>query len=266
MASGADSLQFVLSSSVRSDILLAVAGGRPSTDDLLDALDASSSAIYNALGRLDDAGLLRSTNGRWRLTGSGRLIADFVDDRKRLGSLMDEAGEYFTSHDARAVPAEYRRRMNELADASVIRAAETEPQSVVREVSTRLANAGTAFVVSPIYDELFERAMPDSEGSRVVLDRQVVDTVANELDGEAAIEDQLAERKDDPIRVTDANFALAVTESALLLSLPLLDGSYDARSEFVAEHDRALRWGTELFEHLWDEAVSLEDHVVETHL
>lgn len=266
MATGADPLQFVLSSSVRSDVLLAIADGSRTTDELLDALDASSSAVYNALGRLEDAGLIASADGAWTPTGSGRLIADFVRERERLGALLGEASEYFATHDARAIPAEFRLRMSELAGATVITAPETEPQGVVREVSDRIADADAALMIAPIYDELFEGAMPDSEGTRLVLDEGIVEMAVEDADDPAAIEAELSSYADDDIRVADVRFALTVTDAALLLSLPPLDGGYDARSEFVVEHERGRAWGRELFEAVWAEAVPVEEHVVDTYL
>jgi predicted transcriptional regulator len=266
MASGPAPLEFVLSSSVRSDVLLAVADGQQSTNSLLEGLDASSSAVYNALGRLEEAGLLVSDDEAWSLTGSGHVVADFVVDRGKLSSLLDATGDYFATHDAGALPERYRRRMGELADGTVISASETEPQSVVREVGRRLERADTAFVISSIYDELFESALPETESVQLVLDSDVVDSAAAEFGDHEAIEAELSTYETNTIRVTDVDFAASVTDGELLLSLPLLDGGYDARTEFIAEHAQARTWGQDLFDDLWAEATTLGDYVRETHL
>ena len=260
MASGAHPLQFVLSSSVRSDVLVAVADGHRTTDVLLEALDASSSAIYNALGRLEEGGLLTADRDEWHLTGSGRIVADVVLERDRLGALLAQHGEYFQRHDASVLPADHRCRMGELAGGEVIRASSAEPQAVVRAVSRRLEQSESALVVSHIYDELFESAMPDAGRSRLVVDHDVVDAVRADLGEEDVLENRVdGERA--RIRVAEVDFAVTVTDSAMLLSLPLPDGGYDVRSEFVAEHDRARRWGTNLFEAVWAEATPLQAFV-----
>ena len=260
MASGADPLHVVLSSSVRADVLVIVADGHCTTDALLDALDASSSAIYNALGRLEEGGLLAADGDEWHLTGSGRIVADVVEERARLGSLLGQHEEYFQHHDASVVPADHRCRMGDLAGGEVLRASAAEPQAVVREVSRRLERSDSALVVSHVYDELFESAMPDSDSSRLVVDEEVVAAVRADL-GEAEFLENRVESERDRIRVADVDFAVTVTDSALLLSLPLLDGGYDARSEFVAEHASARRWGTDLFEAVWADATPLRAFV-----
>lgn len=266
MTPGPDPLQFVLSSSVRADLLRSVADGRRTTDELLEAIDASSSAIYNALGRMEEASLLTSEDDRWELTGSGRLVADFVRRRNRLGDLLGEAESYFATHDLDAIPEEFRLRMSELAGADVLEASETEPQRVIRQVAEHFETAERADVLSPIYTETFGSAVPTTGDSRLLLDESVVemavDTTADADELEAELDDWAAAN----VRVDTVDFALAVTEDALLLSLPNLEGSYDARTEFVVEHDRGRQWGTELFEHFWADAQPLVPYVREHHL
>lgn len=266
MSTSAAPLQFVLSSSVRSDVLRAVADGTRTTDALLDAVDASSSAVYDALGRLEEAALLRSAGEEWSLTGSGRIVADCVCERYRIEHLLDRAGCYLATHDACAIPEPFRRRLGELAGGEVIRASSTEPQAVFREIRDRLERADRALVVTPIYDELYEAVLPETAETRVVVDPVVVDSVAADLDTTAEIESGLEAYAPYDIRVREANFALAVTDSALLLSLPLLEGDYDTQSEFVAERESARRWGQDLFEALWTDGEPLDAYVHDRHL
>lgn len=266
MAPGADPLQFVLSSSVRADLLGRVADGRRRTDELLETIDASSSAIYNALGRLEDASLLTSEGDVWDVTGSGRLVADFVRRRNRLGSLLGEAESYFATHDLGAIPQEFRLRMSELAGADVLEASETEPQRVIRQVAEHFESAERADVLSPIYAETFGSAVPTSGESRLLLDESIVEMAVDTTADRAALEAELEDWAAANVRVDTVDIALAVTEDKLLLSLPRLDGSYDARTEFVVDHPRGREWGTELFEHFWRDAEPLVPYVREHHL
>lgn len=265
MSTAADPLRFVLSSSVRSEVLTSVADGTRTTDDLLEVVDASSSAVYDALGRLEDAGYLHSAGDDWSLSGSGRLIADFVGERARLEALLSDARRYLLTHDTCAIPEPFRLRMSDLAGGRVITASETEPRTVVREVSDRLSRADSALIVTPIYDQLFEDAMPTSAQSRIVVDPDVVVSVAGNASDDA-IEAMLEEYRDYRIHVTEIDFSLAVTDECVMLSLPSADGSYDTQAEFIAEHDRGRQWGSELFEALWDDATPLSTHVTDATL
>lgn len=253
MVSGRETVQFVLASSVRSGVVDAVGSGCQATDGLLSSLDASTSAVYNALGQLENEGLIRTAgDDDWELTGSGRIVADIVRQHRRCGGLLADAGDYLRNHDTGALPREFRLRAGELEGVHVLRASETEPHRVVTEVTERIDGTETASVISPIYVESYEAAMPDLDGVRLILDEAVARSVFAS-DGPTASEYENLE-----VRVAEVNFALAVTDSELLLSLPTLDGSYDPRSEIVAEHDRARRWGRDVFGRYWEAGVPFE--------
>lgn len=261
MPPGGGPLQFVLSSSVRADVLRTVADGTRTTDALLAELDASSSAVYSALGRLEDASMLVSDGDEWRFTGSGRLVADVVERHERLDRLLEDAGDYLATHATESIPQPFRHRMGELAGVQILETTDTTPRGVVRELTDRLEDTHSADILTPIYDEAYRGILPDIERSRVVFDEGVIETAVEAAGSDADVEEALERYGDEPIRIAATDFALAVTDDALLLSLPTLDGGYDARTEFVVEHERARHWGRDLFEVFWTEATPLEPYV-----
>lgn len=254
MVSGRDEVEFVTASSVRSAIVAQLGEKSVPTDELLECLDASSSAVYSSLGELEDCGFVCAPDdGPWELTGRGRLVADMVCQRDRCEGLFRETGEYLRTHDTAPLPRPLRLRMGELStgNVDVIAATETNPHRIVEEIAGRIQRAQKATVLSPIYVESYADAMPDTAGSKLLLDEEVA-RWARETEGSPEQEyDEI------DIRITNAEFALAVTESELLLSLPTLDGEYDPQSELIAEHDRALDWGMDLFEYYWEGATPI---------
>lgn len=253
MVSGRETVQFVVASTVRSDIVDTLGDSPASTHDLLEALEASTSAVYNSLDALEEKGLIRSADDEeWALTGSGQLVADMVRQRTRCDRLLGNMDEYLQSHDTSVLPRPLRLRIGELAGGDVVCATETEPHRAVDEVAGRIERAERAKVISPIYVESFAAAMPDEADSKLIVDEQVV-VLTLEADDVSDEEFQHV-----GVRVADVDVALAVTDSELLLSLPTLEGGYDAQSEIIVEHDRARRWGTDLFEWYWDDAVAVD--------
>ncbi len=258
MVSGRDGIEFVTGSSVRSAIVDQLAERAASTDELLERLDASTSAVYGSLGELEDRGFVcPREDGSWELTGRGQLVADVVRQRDRCEGLFCETGEYLRTHDTGVLPRPLRLRMGELAtgDVEIITATETKPHRVVEEITRRIERTDAVSAISPIYVESYAEAMPDTPDTRLLLDEDVA-RWAQETDDEP---DNDYDHID--VRIADVGFALGVTESELLLSLPTMDGEYDARSELVAEHERARNWGTDLFEWYWEQAIPIERFV-----
>lgn len=252
MASSQQLIQFVMSSSVRTDILQELADGARATDAVIGGLDASTSAVYSSLGELEEKGLIRDRDEEWDLTGRGRIVADIVTETRRHERVLSDMAGYLESHDTSVLPRQFRLSLGDLAGGSVLEATEMEPHRVVTEVADRIDAAETAKIISPIYIDSYESAMPDVAGARLVVDEKVADWAGESRSDVEDIFDQVQ------VRIADVDFALGVTGSELLLSLPLLDGSYDSQAEVVAEHDRARAWGDRLFESIWADAVTLE--------
>ncbi|MFC7195284.1 hypothetical protein ACFQL4_12455 [Halosimplex aquaticum] len=95
---------YVLGSSVRTDVLTAVVGERQPMDELIGSIEASESAVYNAVGDLERRGLVRSLEDGWDATGSGRLVADLLEQQENLCRLLED--DYWRTHDVGALPVD----------------------------------------------------------------------------------------------------------------------------------------------------------------
>lgn len=256
MVEGRDPVRFAMSSTVRAAVLEQIANGA-TTNDLLEELTASTSAVYDALGELEERDLIRALDDTWELTGSGQLIVDILSRQDGLETVVEQTAGYFGTHDVTALPEEFRIRIGELSGASVLEPTETEPHRAVSAVSNRMEQASVVRVISPIYAEPYADAMPDVPGSKLLLDEQVVRSAIESSNGEG--ESQAYEQVE--IRVSKVGFALGVTDSALMLSLPTLDGEYDSRTELVGETEPARQWGSELFDLHWADATPVEEFI-----
>lgn len=248
--SGSSVFRDVLGSTVRTDVLLAVADDPRATEGIKASVAASESAVYDALGDLERRGLVRSVDDRWEPTGTGRLVADLLVQQENLGRLFED--EYWKRHDVGALPRRFRLRLTELAEADVFRAPDTDPHAVVRKVCDRVeADSPNVDIVTPIYQAEYETVMPDDEAARLLIDATVAEQSLEGVDDleEAQQFDQTS------IRILDIDVGIAVTSNHLMLSLPTIDGQYDSRTEVFATDDRALGWGRDLYEYYWERAV-----------
>ena len=244
----------VLSSSVRTDVLVGLATAPSDTDGLIETVDASESAIYTAVGDLRRRGLLRTVDGRHGVTGSGQLVADLLEQQENLCRLLDD--EYWETHDVGALPRRFRLRLTELAGAEVFRAPDTDPHAGVREVSKRVEAARERVdIVTPIYQADYETVMPDAGGARLVIDT----TVLRESLKRAGSMDAARTFDETEVRLLDVDVGVGVTEDHLMLSLPTIDGQYDSRTEVLATDGRALAWGRDLYEYYWERATPSDE-------
>jgi predicted transcriptional regulator len=250
--SGGRPIKYVCTSSVREDVVQLLGEQRHTTDELLGALDASESAVYDALSNLEGRTLVEKYQGTWRLTGSGQLVADAVARQRETERLLADADGYWNDHDTTVLPRAFRGRLPQLGDYDILRSHETDLNRQVRAVTARLDSVDVCDIVSPVYHEAYGEAMPDHEDTRLVLS---TDLIAGEDPEEfpGASIDSIS------VRVTDVPFALGVSQEWTILTLPERDGTW-ARATLVSEEASAIQWGSELFETVWEDAEPLENY------
>lgn len=249
---------YVMSSSVRSDVLTAVVAEARTIDALIGSIDASESAVYSAAGDLERRGLVRKVDDVWDATGSGQLVSDLLEQQGNLCQLL--ADDYWRNHDVSALPRRFRLRLTELAEAEVFRASDTDPHAVVREVCDRVERSGSNVdIVTPIYQAEYEDVMPDASDARLVVDT----TVAHEALDRVDSLDEVSQWEQTSVRVLDIDVGVGVTENEVMLSLPTIDGQYDSRTEVFATDERAIAWGRDLYEYYWNRATPNEQIIAE---
>ncbi|EFW90227.1 hypothetical protein ZOD2009_19258 [Haladaptatus paucihalophilus DX253] len=247
--------EYVLRSGARTAVLQAIVDGSETTRALLNRDLASESAVYNALTELENRGLIHSPRTkRWAPTGTGSVVSALVREQRKTERVLRIDIDYWKRHDVTALPSSDLLRIADLTGGTVIRATDTHPSRAVREVERRLETTTSASVIAPIFNERYSDALLDGDGdARLVLATDVLHSLLATTD--ATVDEDLN------VRVADTSFALTVTDDGLLLSLPLLDGSYDTQTEFVVETDRARRKGNELFEAVWADAEPAAEYV-----
>lgn len=252
-----DSLvNYVGSSSVRSDVVGALCEQSRPTDDLLAALNASESAVYDALSNLETRGVVSETADGWRLTGTGRLVGDTLERRRATDRLLAAHPTYWETHDTSVLPQVFRCRLPELGDYDVVERAEHDLRGLVPWVVEKVEGVDRCEIISPVYHREYQNAMPDREGSRLLLGQRVVDEVLLTID-EGPHPRNYEETE---VRVTSVPFALGVSEEWVILTLPDQDGDWPDAKVFSTS-ESAVQWGRELYESVWNDATPLETHL-----
>ena len=90
--------EFVITSSVRTEIVLRAAECPTPTDALLSDIDASDSAVYDALSTLRNRGLLTEIAEGWKLTAHGAIVADSVSAWQSAEDFLATDPEFWKNH------------------------------------------------------------------------------------------------------------------------------------------------------------------------
>lgn len=241
--------EHVAASDVRTQTLSAVVEAPPvGTPTVLERVGASRSAVYEALADLEDRGCAHEAESGWRPTGVGEAVVDALSLTERVDEALTAAPEYWRTHTTEPLPQRFRQQLGALADAETMCAPDADPGRTVRAVAEHIRGAERVDVLAPVYHHEYGGAVAESDGDvRMVLAPSVLTDV--DLAAQSA-----SDVAGTGIRIGPVGVGLAVSDEALYLSTPALDGDYDARTELVAESAAAVAWGRRLFETHWDDA------------
>lgn len=253
-------LEYVLSSAVRQSLVSGLLTDARSTAELVQETTYSDSAVYNALGNLHEKGLIeRRSDDRWELTGLGQILADWIAIADRTEALVQLDEEYWQQHDVSVIPGEFRREISVLADSEIVRASETNPQTVQARVVELLSDAESIDVMSEVQHPQYATAV--EERAEIASPRLIFD--AGVVESPDAGRYRQPEEWADGVTLhvhEDIRFTLGIIDDTIVLSLPTLAGSYDTYTEIVATGD-ALEWGRALFDHYLGEATPVREYL-----
>jgi predicted transcriptional regulator len=250
--------QFVGSSSVRTNVVSQLSVGPAQTDDLIEALDVSESAVYNALSELDERGLVREASAGWGLTGHGQLVAQSVSRWQSVEELVETDPGYWETYRIDTLPPEFQRRLHEITPYEIVRGERPKVNRNHEVIAERMQTVDSCRLVSPIYLPEHDPVIPDSPETKMLLTRSVIDGVLANED-----RDIFKVHPQSQIRLAPVEFGLNVGETYMCLVLPNLKDPRKKAPTLVSEADDAIRWGEELFASLWADAEPVHSYLRE---
>ncbi|MDS0283259.1 helix-turn-helix transcriptional regulator [Haloarcula onubensis] len=260
--------EFVLTSSVRTEIVLQVSERTTPTDALLSEIDASDSAVYDALSTLRDRGLLTEVEDGWELTAHGHLVADSVSEWLASEEFRARDPAFWKNHQIDVIPTAFRRRLPEVGEYDIVRDVPQEPNRCEDVAISILESADHCDLTTPYYSRRHQAAIPRHPETRLLVTREAIDvSLQRYRDGHR---DELNNLDPATLRLTDCQFASVVTDDKLKFELPPLNEGGTERHDgtgapyqsehgsvagstalFVSETESAVQWGRDLFEALW---------------
>ncbi|PSQ45575.1 hypothetical protein BRD17_01170 [Halobacteriales archaeon SW_7_68_16] len=243
---------------MRTNVVSHLSAGPAETDDLIDAIDVSESAVYNALSELNDHGLVREAAAGWGLTGHGQLVAQSVSRWRSVEELVDTDPEYWETYRINTLPPEFQRRLHEITPYETVRGVRPRVNRNHDVIAERMQTVDSCRLISPIYLPEHDPFIPNSPETKMLLTRGVIDGVLDHED-----RDIFEVNSETRIRLAPVEFGLNVGATYMCFVLPNLEDPRKKAPTLVSEADSAVQWGEELFASLWDDAEPVEDYLRE---
>ncbi len=245
--------KFITSSGVRKKIILSLNESPQSVDDLKNRLNIKSSSILREIKLLKNHNIVFNENKHYTLSPQGRIIS--LKYESMINTLLTiKNNKIWLNHDISSIPSKFLRKIDCLSDSFIIESTLTNIINPNTRYKKMIADVSEIRALSPIYDysyvELYLKCLQNNAAIDLLVTSPVLEKI-NEICKRKEILDVISSFKKLEIWKTDEELKIAftVTEKFFSMGLFLEGGTYDPTINLVSKNEKAIGWGTRLFEH-----------------
>lgn len=244
-------LELIFLSERRKDLILFLRGGPKSISSIKENLNVGLVAILPQIKKLRESSLILRTGDVYNLSPLGIAIADRMQPVVDVLNLFESDYEYWINHAVDSIPYPLRKRIGELANCTFSEPPDRthlfEPhREFVENLMKSKKIKGIASVFHPFYPSLFLNFAKNGVEVSLLVTLPVYERIKEEY--EAEINEFLKfENVSFYVCNQKIEFAYAVTDRFLSLTLPFSDGTYDHKEDVICFDSDALQWGEDLF-------------------
>ena len=246
----------IIASSNQRRLLLSLLYDNPKTlKEIVELTGLSSPLISHQLKKLVEIGLVEKDGTSYVMTEKGEIVYLAVKKFNDIISTIEKDPKFWEIHDLSRIPPEFKLRIDELGDYTVLRTEGDEVLKHFRVFSEIYQTSDIVRVASaiffPSHPQMFAE-MARKADVEVILTQNAINALENSYHEE--LKKYLLQGGRMYVH-NDVKFTVITTEKARCMGLFLRSGKYDTESGLLSYEKSAIRWGFDLFEHFKKEAV-----------
>ncbi|AGB01618.1 helix-turn-helix transcriptional regulator [Methanoregula formicica] len=245
-----DLLAVTTSSEKRKRLLLFLAAGPRTWDEIKDTLHVTATGILPQIKILEDQKLLCREGRQFYLTETGQLIVRFLGPFDGALAVLGQQRKFWEDHNIHALPEEFLLRIGELEKIQIIECCVEDSFEPHTEFIASLQQAsrikGISPIVHPRYPNLFLNLAKENKSISLILTKSAFEKIKREyynmlMEGLGYANASLF------IYPDDIHFAYIVTDYCFSISFFLNNGLFDSKQDLISTSKSALRFGEDLF-------------------
>ena len=243
-------IKYILTSSMRTKLLLAIYDVPMNLDELRSVLKKPSATILHGLKELEAINLVRKSQKYYELTSNGYLLTTNMIKLIDNWYSLSKSEIFWNNHDLSDIPEEIIRNIYLLKDAEYISSTTSDLSIAFNKYIKLISKAKELTILLPIYSENHFKHMIVflNEGKLEKLDLIVSEEIYNSIQRNELFKRDLLENEKVNTIVTSKRFKIFLTYSERFMSLTLFfkDGHYDDSHILIAKDDDAREWALSL--------------------
>ncbi|VVB88391.1 Methanogenesis regulatory protein FilR1 [uncultured archaeon] len=243
-------LSLIAFSEKRRDILSLVKKGPKSLQEIKDQFEITSPEIIPQLKKLEKNCLICQEKKKYVLTDIGEIVTDSLDQLVRTLDIFEDDMEFWSKHNIKGIPCEFRTRLYELGDFKIFKSTQTEMFKPHEEYVKNLLKSEVMFGVSPVlhpdYPKQINAMLDKGISVSIIITKDVLEKLKenHKLEMENSLRN-----KNMQLMICDEKIEIAftVTNSFLSMRLFLNNNTYDFYKNIISTEKSALKLGMDIF-------------------
>lgn len=239
-------VKYILTSSMRTKLLLAVYDIPKNLDELRNELKKPSATILHGLKELETINLIRKDQKYYELTSNGYLLTTNMIKLIDNWYSLSKSEIFWNNHDLSDIPEDIIKNIYLLKDAEYISSTTSDLSISFNKYIKLISKATKLTILLPIYSENHFKHIIEllNNGKLEQLKLIVSKEILNSIEKNELFKKELLENKKVIVKVTDKKFKIFLTYSEKFMSLTLFfkDGHYDDSQILIAKDNNALKW------------------------
>lgn len=240
-------VKYILTSSMRAKLLLALYETPKNLDELRRDLKKPSATILHGLKELESINLVRKSNKCYELTSNGYLLTTNMIKLIENWYSLGRSEIFWDSHNLSDIPEEIISSIYLLKDAKYINSTTSDLSISFNKYISLISEAKELQIVLPIYSENHFKHIISllKKGDLEKLELYVSEEIYNSIYENDNFKKNLLENGKVKTFILKRTFKVFLTCSDEFISLTLFfkDGHYDDSQLLIAKDENAIKWG-----------------------
>lgn len=244
-------VKYILTSNMRTRLILAIYEGSKNLDELRKELKKPSATILHGLKELETINLVYKSEKRYDLTSSGYLLATNMAKLIDNWSTLNNNKSFWNNHDLKGIPEDLLKKVYLLKNVEYVNSTTSDLSNAFNKYIKLISKTRTLKIILPIYSENHLKNIIKNLNNDKLLNLELITSkdILTSIKRNKTFRKKLLHNKNVKIICINYNPRIFLTYSSNFMSLTLFfkDGHYDDSQILIGKNENATKWAYELY-------------------
>ncbi|WP_405270885.1 helix-turn-helix transcriptional regulator [Methanobrevibacter sp.] len=244
-------VKYILTSSMRIKLLLAVYENSKNLEELRKELKKPSATILHGLKELENINLIKKSQKYYELTSNGYLLTTNMIKLIENWYSINRNKTFWNNHDLTDIPEEMLKNIYLLKDVEYENSTTSDLSNAFTKYIKLISKSTELQIILPIYSENhfkhMIRLLNEEKFKKIelIVSKRILKSIKQNTD----LNNALLKNKKVKINCIEQDLKVFLTRSNNFMSLSLFfkDGLYDDSQILIGKDENAMKWALNLF-------------------